>query len=347
MAAKNWLIRFSWVFAALFFIGLGIGINYAVNGNTDDADSFDDRNNVEVISEANTPLFLSKMRGVSPTLSGFSGGGYMACLVHTVLSKTFIGTASIAGAPYASILVNHEDGNEPVEKLLEFARSFNASGQIDDLGNLNNSKVFVLHAEIDELVPVHLGRKIKPYYDDISDSVDVVEDIGRNFGHIFPTADGEPIKILNHLYSKNLSMVSSGIYGPKYSEFSMKGFCPDNDCNSAGMHDTAFLAASENCRNGTLECPVHVYLHGCTLSSVLVGTWHMRETFYANIAEEHDFIVLFLQTTVDDDACWNAGWRTIQWFVDRLEDSDEGHLTYENPQVSVMKGLVDNLLASN
>ena len=135
----------------------------------------------------------------------------------------------------------------------------------------------------------------KPYYKNISDSVDVLEDIGRSFGHDFPTDDGEPIKILNHLYEKNLTMTTSG--SPTYSEFSINSFCPGKDCGAAGMHDKAYLSASEICRNGEIECPVHVYLHGCTLSVVLVGTGHMKQTYYANIAEEHDFIVVFLQTS--------------------------------------------------
>ena len=325
----------------LVVIGLGFGIGYGLKNNN--KKEFDDAINVEFISETATAEFLSKMRGMSPSLSGFSGGGYMACLVHTVLSETFIGTAAIAGAPYASPFINGAFGDEPVDKLLELSRYFSSSGEIDDLGNLNNSKVFVLHAEEDDEVPVHLGRKIKPYYKNISDSVDVAEDIGRDFGHIFPTGNGEPAKILNHLYGKSLSMVFSG--SPKYSEFSMVSFCPDSDCYVAGMHDTAFLSASENCRNGTITCPVHFYLHGCTLSSVFVGTWHMKQTFYANIAEEHDLIVVFLQTSADDSACWNSGWRTLQGHP--LENTDTGHLTYENPQVQAIKKLADELMDLN
>ena len=173
----------------------------------------------------------------------------------------------------------------------------------------------------------------KPYYKNISDSVDVLEDIGRSFGHDFPTDDGEPIKILNHLYEKNLTMTTSG--SPTYSEFSINSFCPGNDCGAAGMHDKAYLSASEICRNGEIECPVHVYLHGCTLSVVLVGTGHMKQTYYANIAEEHDFIVVFLQTSAENYACWNVGWRGESGTA--LEDTETGHLTYDNPQVGVFK----------
>ena len=184
MWAQNQLIIAAAV-AIVIIAGLGVGLGIGLTSHKIRDAVF------ETIPESNTSSFLRKMRGISPTLSGFSGGGEMACLMHTILSKTFIGTASIAGSPYASVIINSEQGNQPIQKNLEFARRFSESGKIDQLGNLNNSKVFVLHASNDYIVPVHLGLKIKPYYKNISDSVDVFEDIGRVSGQgraLFPGA---------------------------------------------------------------------------------------------------------------------------------------------------------------
>jgi len=127
--------------------------------------------------------------------------------------------------------------------------------------------------------------------------------------------------------------------------FSMDQFCPDNNCKKAGIHDKAFLSASEACRNGELECPVVFYLHGCTGSVTTgAGMSGMKETFFANIAEKHDFVVVFPQTTAASDACWNVGWRGEKG--KELEGSKTGHLTYENPQAKTFKKLADALLAN-
>ena len=72
----------------------------------------------------------------------------MACLVHTVLSETFIGTAAIAGAPYASPFINGEFGDEPVEKILELA--------INKLDKYDSTKLNLLYAGgMGEIYPIH------------------------------------------------------------------------------------------------------------------------------------------------------------------------------------------------
>ena len=139
----------------------------------------------------------------------------MSSLIHTIHSATFIGAAPIAGAAYASPYVNQDQkgrkrresprskrqaGNYDISQNVALAQQFSANGQIDDISNLQNSKVFVLHAQNDDAVPVYLAHEIKQFYHNISTTVNVHEDIGRNFGHIFPTSFGEPAMILSHLH---------------------------------------------------------------------------------------------------------------------------------------------------
>ena len=76
----------------------------------------------------------------------------------------------------------------------------------------------------------------------------------------------------------------------------------------------------------------------------MVGMSGMKETFFAHIAEKHDFVVVFPQTTAASDACWNVGWRGEKG--KELEGSKTGHLTYENPQAKTFKKLTDALLAN-
>lgn len=269
----------------------------------------------------------------------------MSCMMHTIHSKTFHGAASVGGSSYASPMINSDYGKRPITKNLKIAKKMSNAGKIDNLKNLKNSRVYVLHATDDEVVPIYLGRKIKKYYKNISDSVKVKEDIQRKFGHEFPTSKGEPIEILNHLYQKNIEIKKNWKSGkPIYTKFSMKSFCPDSNCKKAGIHDNAWLSASKACRNGEIECPVVFFLHGCTGSFVTVGMSGMTDTFFAHIAEKHDFVVVFPQTTAAADACWNVGWRGEKGNGQvQLESSKLGHLTYANPQAVVFKKLVDAL----
>ena len=80
-------------------IGLGVGL---LKGTDDDSCSF----NQECFNE--TTSMFDRMKGISPSLSGYSAGGYMSCLMHTIHSATFIGAAPIAGGIYASPYVRME-----------------------------------------------------------------------------------------------------------------------------------------------------------------------------------------------------------------------------------------------
>ena len=331
------------VFVVLAALGIGLGLGL----RADDIFRGDDIPNEEV-SE-----FFKQFKGVNPTLSGFSAGGYMSCLLHTIHSGTFNGAAPIGGGPYASPYVRRDQktlGNSkdpesnkyPIQMNIDLAMNFSNAQRIDNISNLENNRVFILHAENDYDVPVYLAYEIEQYYQNMSSTIEIKTDIGRDFGHIFPTDADEPSIILNHLYNtSNFETVKSG--EPTYTRFSMKSFCPDEDCDAAGMWDSAFLAASESCRNGTKECPVHIYLHGCWSSNVILGRGPMKETFYGNIAEKHDLIVIFPQTNSDSGACWNVGWRA-KYKDPILEDTETGHLTYDNPQAKIIKQLVDAVL---
>ena len=126
-----------------------------------------------------TPMLIQKINGITPVLTGFSGGGEMSCMMHTIHSKTFHGAASVGGSSYASPMINSDYGKRPITKNLKIAKKMSNSGKIDNLKNLKNSRVYVLHATDDEVVPIYLGRKIKKYYKNISESVKVKEDIKR------------------------------------------------------------------------------------------------------------------------------------------------------------------------
>ena len=85
------LVIFGIILAVLALaIGLGVGLT---------------RNKEDQVPESYATIEIenfSKIKGITPTLSGFSAGGYMTCLMHTIHSNTFKGAGPIAGGPYAS-----------------------------------------------------------------------------------------------------------------------------------------------------------------------------------------------------------------------------------------------------
>lgn len=317
-------------------------------------------NNAQTTSTSTNFNFPGNMQATNPTVSGFSAGGYMSMLLHTIHSGTFQGAASIAGGAYASPYVNsgqkstrkrRQTETYSIQESVNLALQYSNSQQIDNKNYLEASKVFILHANNDESVPVYLAHEIWQYYGNITNSnVVTFQDIGRNFGHSFPTDNSEPAQILNALnygtLTGNYEMVTDN--NPTIESFDITQFCPNNDCNSAYMSNTAYLAASQNCKNGNIVCPVHIYLHGCGGSVALTNNqYELQNTYYANLAEAYDLIVIFPQvgaTGSDQEergSCWNVG-----WYETPLESSVTGHLTYENPHAQTLKNLVDSLMVA-
>lgn len=258
----------------------------------------------------------------------------------------------VAGAAYASPHINsaqkdekrkRRQANNPYDIMrnVELAQQMAADGLIDDLSNLNNNNVFVLHAANDVDVPVQLGYEIKQYYKNISASVNVYEMIGGNFGHTYPDDGGETSQILNHLYGTALP--NNGVESASLFSFSMTDFCPNGNCAAAGMHGSAFFAGSDACLNGDIQCPVHVYLHGCGGSVAVQGnTVAEMSDIYSGLVVARDMIAVFPQTDTTAGACWNVGWRWDNGQTG-LENTPTGHLTYANPQAVTIKAMIDAL----
>jgi len=138
-----------------------LSANYAYAQSGDESGSGSGSGDFEDggLSHNDTASLIQTIRGIDPTLTGFSGGGEMSCMMHTIHSATFVGAASIGGSSYASPMINSDYGKKNINKNLRLARRFSKAGKIDNLANLTNSRVYVLHGKNDKVVPVYLGQK--------------------------------------------------------------------------------------------------------------------------------------------------------------------------------------------
>ena len=70
----------------------------------------------------------------------------------------------------------------------------------------------------------------------------------------------------------------------------------DSDPSETGMNEWGMIYYPDSCVSGTKKCKIHVYLHGCGLTTDNFGDWSIRNNGYLELAAANDIIVAFPQT---------------------------------------------------
>jgi poly(3-hydroxybutyrate) depolymerase len=304
--------------------------------------------------------------GVSPVVTGFSSGAYMANQLFVTHSSTFQGLGLASGgayssnnvlgfalgsiAPHATQAAFDADVVSKVPIMVAKARTVATQNKADAVSNMANKPVYVLHAADDGDVFQSLGQASIDFYTSISTTdgfpMSIGKDMGRIFGHALPDAAGEIEVMLKHLYP-GIPTSAEGVNTPNtLTPFSQNQFCPNNNCAAAYMSDTGYYYVPDACVAG--GCKVNMWIHGCGGSADLPGggSSMVDSTGWTALADMYSFIMLFPQTSgitshpehADRGSCWNVG-----WYTNKLEATADGHLTNANPQIVALKAMIDNL----
>lgn len=307
------------------------------------------------------------------SVSGISSGAAMAVQFHIAHSGIVKGAGIIAGSPYycaensatrATLNCMRPDTDHPVPApahLHGITANLARSGAVDDLANLQNSRVWLFSGQSDKIVETPVMNAVRGYYEMLLLDDRIAYRTDLNAGHAMVTTDyGGPCAYNGPPFVTDCDFDAAGallshIYGPlnrpaaepggRYIEFDQREFLPDGDAHRHSLSDIGYAYVPKAC--ATQRCRVHVALHGCLQQASAVGDAFYRYGGYNRWADTNGLIVLYPQTISrlgwgppfwnfnivwNPNACWD-------WWG---YDSTEYH-TRKGPQIQAIRAMVERL----
>jgi len=215
-----------------------------------------------------------------------------------------------------------------INKLIESATAASDAGKIDNVSNINGSKVYVYHGTKDSVVDPIGGRKTEEMYRhygaDIKTEYNIPADHGvptEKYGpacHLLSPLNGYInncnfygiYEMLNYLQGGDLVRPNK-TYEPTgwLSTYDQTEFFSSAPALSS-MDTKGFVYIPKGCQNTETNCSLHICFHGCMQDRTLVGDTVPRKAGYMEVADLNDIVVLFPQTVssvvpVNPSACWD------------------------------------------
>ncbi|MCG7499230.1 poly(3-hydroxybutyrate) depolymerase [Vibrio sp. Of7-15] len=335
-----------------------------------------------------TPVELPALNALpdKTSISGLSSGAFMASQFHVAYSEELIGAGIVAGGPW-NCAGNNPFGNPfltPIVSatttcmnpcqgsiigcpsmmfpdsgyLVDLAKNTAKSGDIDELENLKNDKVYIFSGSSDETVVTGVVNTTTEFYQKLGLSDDnILYSNQVDAGHAFITTDPKDTEcsiteapyindcdipqaqqILEHIYGKQ-KPASKKLTG-ELIEFDQTAFF---DKPLTSMNDTAFVYVPDNCR--TEQCKVHVSMHGCEQGVSVIGTTYIEETGYMEAADTNSTIVLYPQVKkstlnpMNPKGCWDF------WGYSSNNLPPYKYFSKEAPQMVAIKKMIDHLIS--
>ncbi len=285
------------------------------------------------------------------TISGLSSGAFMAAQMHVAHSKTIKGVAILAGGPYGCsggsvsgalfVCMRTLMGKPSGADLFADAIRLGEAGRIDPVSNLQGSRVVLVTGPNDTTVYSSVVYENKSFYASLKrQSIKVIDDLP--VGHAFPTVDkgnacetgsqspwvsacGRDVagEILNHLYGE---LQEPGLAKDE-------NFFQFSQVENHSMDSRGIAYVPESCQT-SLNCPVHMSLHGCQQGiSRGVGEFYFRNVGFNEWAESNGIIIVYPQAISslgNPNQCWDW-WGYLE--------SD--YKTQSAPQIKALKSLLD------
>jgi len=258
-------------------------------------------------------------------ISGFSSGGSFSTQFHVAFSKKISAVGVFAGDVYLATTGMNQYGDLFWEEIAQMEQN----GHIDPVENMKNDKIYIYHGKADSIVPY--GDTLVEVEDFYKHYVDSGNSIATKFidgaEHGFPTTNqGGPCEALNSPnYISNCNY--DGAYGvlskalgsiePKdegdvdyvLKVFDQEAFFPEGGTfMDTGMDVIGYVFVPDNCVNGTVQCHLHVHLHGCAQGRELIGESYARGTGFLPLAMKNNVVMVFpqaRQTANNFAGCWN------------------------------------------
>ncbi|HYD80534.1 MAG TPA: poly(3-hydroxybutyrate) depolymerase [Paucimonas sp.] len=331
------------------------------------------------------------------SISGLSSGAFMTVQMHLAHSASFVGAGIIAGGPFRCAETYRwaaplaEDANienslyicmNPLvpqtapnaQRLAQLARQTAEAGQIDDVANLADDRVYIFTGSQDEVVYSDVVARTRKFYELLGVEPDnIVYDDSLPAGHSIITDNPEdsPLptnqppyinnggfmqshEILRHLYA-GLKPPAERLSG-RLLRFDQTEFFGGEPRASMSRFGYAYVprAVEEGA-----PARVHIALHGCKqgynytdyvngradiANQPPYGNRYITTTGYNHIADSNDIIVLYPQVEgMDDgeiqnpDGCWD--W----WGYTSLDSRQPDYYSRDAIQIKAIHGMLDRL----
>lgn len=314
------------------------------------------------------------------TVSGVSSGGYLAHQLHVALSDTISGAGIIAAGPYycageaypwnlfrtLDVCMNFPDlmpflGPPDAANSLAEARAQADAGQIDDVRNLRNDKIFLFSGTEDDWVPLSVVESAADFYRAIGphDRIKLVVTIDAPHGMITDdygnACDSFTEPYVNDCDYSLAGAVLSHLYGPllspadhigKITSFDQREFFDTHVVT--GLADEGYIYLPQACAEGAL-CRLHVALHGCLQDAETVGDAFTRGAGYNEWAETNNIIILYPQArpVMTSLMSFSLPWPNPAGCWDWWGFTGPDHHLRSGQQISAIKAMIDRLAKPN
>ena len=293
------------------------------------------------------------------SVSGVSAGAYMATQFHVAHSGLVRGAGMIAGGPWgcARDSLNTALGEcvkeaspdvGPLAAMAEEWAAGNGPGPIDALDNLAGSSVWLFRAPGDDAMGLALTEAAGAFYERFGASVTLVSDVDTVHG--VPTVEAgaacdsfEPPYLNACGYDaagEILRAIHAGADGGIEPRGPAAGALTTVDvpgAAGASLLDTAYLYVPEACANGE-RCGLHVFFHGCQMSSELLDDAVIRGAGFNEWADSNRLLVLYPQVRGSRLAPMNPMGCFDWWGY-----TDSGYATRDGAQIRAVKAVMDSL----
>ena len=333
-------------------------------------------------SLAEGPGTLPKLSALDnqTSVSGLSSGAFMAAQFHVAYSQDLVGAGVIAGGPWncaashiglpalnamttcmnpcMNPLLPCPNYLFPDTKRLEkLAKQNQDKGNIDNLANLANDKVYLFSGQSDHVVLTQVMDTTSEFYTRLGVPETAIRyNTSVDAGHAVVTdkKDDTPCaltespfinncgfeqteRMLEHIYG-DLNPATRVAQGTLLA-FNQQEFYGDK---SAGFDTTGFVYVPKQCEEES--CRIHVAFHGCEQSVTRVGKDFIEGTGYNEIADNNDLVVLYPQikaTVIPENpmGCWDF------WGYNNLPLGPYNYYKKDAPQMKAVAAMIERLTA--
>jgi len=271
------------------------------------------------------------------TVSGLSSGGYMAVQMHIAYSSIISGAGIFAGGPYNCAQGNVDIALYPcmkakpdppdVDSSISVTNTRSQSGEIDDISNLADDRVYMFSGTDDTTVRPPVMDALQEYYMNfLSSSSQLTYENTIGAAHTQPTIDTStnPCSISTSPYISYCDYDGAGealqtIFGKlnppnngtsmgQMLSFDQSVYLPNP--SSKSIAKTGYIYVPDTCMNNE-TCYLHVAFHGCLQSYQSVNDAYITESGYNAWADTNNIIILYPQAQksfsnpTNPKGCWD------------------------------------------
>ncbi len=305
---------------------------------------------------SNTRLGSYSIEAKSTTISGISSGAFMATQMEIAFSRTIFGAGTIAGGIYGCAEGSSQTAqttcmalpkNIQVPKYINQAKKLAESGQIDDLKYLADHRLYIFAGTKDTLVNPLGSTKLKEFYKDFVDAINIQLTNQVEAVHGFPTLEyGNPCNVQTTPWIINCGFDTAGeILKTMYGELQPRGeavkshlhqFSQEEFATSdSSLYASGWIYVPSACEQGE-SCKLHVALHGCAMNPDSIKDQFVLHAGYNEWAETNQIIILYPQAekirATNPYGCWD-------WYG----YTGKNYATRNGPQMIALKMMIDRV----